>query len=410
MHRRSVLYLVAVAAMLSALVLAGCAPQATPTPQVVVKKETVVVEQTKVIEKAVPAPAGKPIRIAVPIEQTGPRAYPGQAVCRASKLAGEVLNAQGGILGRPVVVDCIDDQSDPKQAVVVAHAICDNPDYVAVWGHGTSGTTIPAEPIYDECRIPLLAQGSNPNVTKQGFNNVFQAVPNDLAQGRAAAEYLKELGVKTVSVTQNKTIFGETLAGVFKDRAEQLGIKVLSLQGINPEDVDFTPTLTKIKLENPDAIYHAGYVVESAPLRKQMVALGMKQLFVASESTTSEFVATTGDAGIGAISSTAAIGYDASDALKQFAQAYEKSWGLPPEPFCNYYYDAIFIIADAVKRAGTTEHEAVISALRTTDYQGITMRYAFDAEGRLKNPVAFVFELKTGGKWELVKSWVGTYE
>jgi len=300
--------------------LAACAPAATPTTQVITKQVTVVVKETQVVE--VPAPVGETIKIAVPIEQTGPRAYPGQAVCRASKLAGEHLNAAGGILGRPVVIDCIDDQSDPKQAVIVAHSICDNPEYVAVWGHGTSGTTIPAEPIYDGCRIALVAQGSNPNVTKQGFDNVFQAVPNDLAQGRAAAEYLQERGAKTVSVTHNKSIFGEVLAGVFKGRAEELGLQILSFQGINPEDVDFTPTLTKIKQENPDAYYHAGYVVESAPLRKQMVTLGMDQIFVASESTTTEFVATTGDAGIGTVSSTAAVGYDASPALKEFAAAY----------------------------------------------------------------------------------------
>ena len=83
---------------------------------------------------------------------------------------------------------------------------------------------------------------------------------------------------------------------------------------------------------------------------------------------------------------------------------------MPPEPFCNYYYDAMFIIADAIERAGTTDRESIIEALRTTDYQGITMRYAFDEEGRLKNPVAFVFELKPGGTWELVTTWVGTYD
>jgi branched-chain amino acid transport system substrate-binding protein len=325
-------------------------------------------------------------------------------------LAVEHLNERGGILGRPVVADCIDDQSDPKQAVVVAHAICDDPDYVAVWGHGTSGTTIPAMPIYDECRMPLVAQGSNPQITTFGYDNVFQAVPNDLAQGNAAAEYIDELGAKTVSVTHNKTIFGEVLAEVFRARAEQLGLEILSFQGINPEDADHTPTLTKIKDENPDALYHAGYVVESAPLRKQMVALGMDQVFVASESTTSEFIATTGEAGVGTISSTAAVGFDASDALKEFAKAYEESWGLPPEPFCNYYYDAIFIIADAIERAGSTEHEAVIAALRETDYEGITMRYGFDEQGRLKNPVAFVFELKPSGQFELVKTWVGSYD
>jgi len=393
------------------LVVAACAP---PTPEKV--EVTKIVEVTKEVVKEVvvtptPPPAAKPIKIGVPAILTGADTYVhGEMVVDAAQLAAEEINAAGGVLGRPIEIVVMDDAGDPKQAVAVAHAYCDNPEIVAVYGHCYSGCSIPAEPVYNECRLAQIVHGTNPRITELGFDNVFQNTPTDLVTGQAAADHAHEkLGIKSVAVIHNKSMWGEAVATVFRERCKELGIEITSFQGVDPEDVDFTPVLTKIKGENPDAVYFAGYV-EQGLMRKQMVALGMDQYWLAAEATSSEYIDTTGEAGIGTISATAAPPFDYRPEIKRWAEAFEKRWGKPPESWSPYYYDAIYQIADAIERAGSADREAIIKALRKTDIPSLVYPKGiqWDSHGRVVNPVTFVYELKPNRKYELVYLWEGT--
>lgn len=380
-------------------VLASCAPAATPTPQVITKKETVVV-------------VGKPIVIGTGQPLTGAETYMYTIECHCQKMAAAEINAKGGVLGRRLEVRCMDDAGDPKQAVIVAHSFCDDPEIVAVYAHGYSGTTIPTMPIYNECGLPQVSHGSNPRITSEGYGHIFQNIADDSLSGQAAADFLfKELGITTIAIIHNKTMWGEGVAELTKKACEAHGMEITSYQGVDADAADYSAVLTKVKAENPEALY-TGMYVESARLRKQMMALGMGDIvYMGAELTNTEYMNSVGEEGVGAYTATAAPSVEMSEKSKAFAERCKASFGLPPEPWAFYGYEGIFIIADAIERAGSTDGEAIIKALRETDLEGAGMDYhfGFDEKGRLTEPRTYIYECTEPNEFELIWSWIGAY-
>ena len=412
MNRRMLVAVVVVTVL--SMVLAGCA---TPEPEEVEVTREVEVEVTsppeevEVVVTATPEPGAEPIKIGLPAILTGADTYVhGEMIIDAAKLAAEEINADGGVLGRPIEIVVKDDAGDPKEGVNVAHSFCDDPEIVAVHGHAYSGVSIPTLPVYNECGMPIIVHGTNPRITEFGFRNVVQNTPNDTITGAAGADYAKdELGVESVAVIHNKTMWGKAVAEVFNHQCEQIGLEVTSFQGVDAESMDFTPTLTKVGSEDPDAVYFAGYT-ENALMRKQMIDLGMDQLYIAAEATSSEYIDTTQQAGVGTLSATAAPPLDFRPEIRDFARNFEEMFGKPPESWSPYYYDAIYAIADAIERGGSAERSAIIEALYDVDISSVVYPggLQFDSHGRVENPVTFVWELKVTMEWEVVYVWEGT--
>ena len=362
-------------------------------------------------QAATPTPAPKPIKVGLPVILTGADTYVfGEMVRDAAILAVEEINAKGGVLGRPLELVVYDDAGDPAQAVAVAHKLCEDQEIVAVIGHTFSGTTIPTMPVYNECRLGMLELGSNPRITIQGYDNVFRITcANDLITGYAGADYVvDQLGIDSVAVIHNKTMWGEAVATVFQKRCEELGVTVTSFQGIDANAVDFTPTLTKVNSENPGAVYFAGYS-ESALVCNQMKDLGMDQHYIAAEATSSEFVDAVKEKGVGTLAPTAAPPVDFREETRKFTAAFKARWNKEPEEWSPVYYDVVYALAAAIEHAGTAERDAIIKALHEVEVPSIVHPggLAWDETGEPVHPVAFVWELKPSLVMEVVYVWEG---
>ena len=355
--------------------------------------------------------ADTPIVIGLPAVQTGSDTYiHGELVVAAVEFAMAEINAKGGVLGRPLEMLVMDDAGDPKQGVNVANSFCSNQAVVAVLGHAYSGVTIPALPVYSQCSMPVIVHGTNPQITELGYANVVQNTPNDLITGQAAADYAKEkLGATSVAILHNKSMWGQGVAVVFQKRAEEIGIKVTSYQGVDPTDVDFTPVLTKIKDETPDLIYFAGYTEEGL-MRKQMVQLGIEADWMAAEATSTEYIDVTKEMGVGTISATAAPPLDYRAEMKAFDERFFAKYNKHPESWSSYYYDMVYAIADAITKANSDKREEIVKQLHNIDVPSVVFPKGlqFDEKGRVKNPVTFVYELNPELKYDMVYLWEGT--
>ena len=410
MVKKSMLFVSLV--VLLAMALGACAPAAAAEEAAApAAADETTAEEAPAAEDAAAAPSGDPIRIGMGAIMTGSDTYiHGELITDAALLAAEEINAAGGVLGRPLEIVIQDDAGDPKQAVVVAQSFCDDDSIVAVMVDPYSGMAFAAMPVYDACGMPMINHGSNPRITEQGFAWAIQTNPNDLITGFAAADYINEkAGVKSVAVIHNKSMFGKGVADVFKLRCEELGITVTSYQGVDPEDVDFTSVLTKIKGENPDAVYFAGYV-EGALIKNQMAQLGMEQLFVAAEMTSSEYVEVVKENGVGTITATGAPPLDFRDEIKAFDEKFFAKYGKHPESWAPYYYDRVYAYADIITKAGEATREAIGPKLHDVDIPSIVYPKGLqvDEGGRAKNPVTFVFELQPDLTFKMVYLWEGT--
>jgi len=407
MLKRNKLVRLALGLVLLSVLVSGCAPAATPTPQIV--KETQVVKETQIVKETqvvmvtpTPAPPTDVIKIGYQGSLTGVGAYTCINIAMGMKVAAEEINEAGGVLGYSIEIVPLDDAGDPSQAAASAHLLCDDPLVVAADSACMSGEIIPSEPIYDACRMPVVTLNSNPQVTELGYDNVFQYGLNDTMVPLGLADYLYEVkGFRTIAIAHDKRMWGEGVANNFKKRCEDLGMTVTSFQGIDPESTDFSPLITKIMAEDPEVFYYGGRT-EGALIVRQMKELGAPQFFAGGELTSAEWVAAAGDAAIGALTSTVAPHRELNAKVTAYWDSFTEKYGVEPEPWTIYYYDGVYMLKEAIERAGSIDREAIIEALRDTDYDGVIQRYQFRPDGKVVEGSVFVYEMQDDGQFHFI--------
>ena len=352
-------------------------------------------------------PDSSTIRIAAVAPTTGAQAEVGQDLINGIKIAVDERNAKGGILGKKVELVVFDDAADPKEAVSVAHKITSDPTIVGIVGHMNSGTTKPATPIYSQAGIPVVMPvPTNPEITKQGFNNLFRIPPTDLDQGTDVAKYaLNQLGKKRFAIIHDSTAYGQPLAEVVRKTVQGAGAQVVTFEGISEGDKDFRAVLTKIKSANPDVLFFGGIYNEGGLIAKQAREIGLNVPFLAADGTYSDkFVQIAGTAAEGAVMSFIAPDEQTNDITRSFADKFRKQYG-GIKAFAPLGYDAANVLMNGIEKAGKSDKASIIAALHSPDfnYSGVTGESHFESDGNNSRRRVYFFVVKNG-KFEPVPS------
>jgi len=292
-----------------------------------------------------------------------------------------------------------DDQADPKVGTTVAQKLVDA-KAVGVVGHLNSGTSIPASSIYNQAGIPVISgSATNPKLTEQGFKNQFRVVGRDDQQGPAIASYLAvERKPKLVAVIDDATAYGEGIANEVEKTLKGVGIKVLPREKGTDKTTDWKAILTKLKGENPDAVFYGGMDATGGPLIKQGRELGLGGVFSFGDGAcTDKMKELAGDAAEGLLCSQAGIPPLASS--KKFLDAYKKRFNQDPILYSPFTYDATNLLIEAMKKADSSDPKKYLPELRKLSYSGATGTIAFDDKGDRKDAEITIFTMK-GGKIE----------
>jgi len=333
---------------------------------------------------------------------TGGIAHLGKDNENGARLAVEEAN-NGGIKinGKDVKFTLVaeDDQADPKVGTTVAQKLVDA-KVVGVVGHLNSGTSIPASPIYNQAGIPVISgSATNPKLTEQGFKNQFRVVGRDDQQGPAIASYLAtEKKPKVVAVIDDATAYGEGIANEVEKTLKAANVKVLPREKGTDKTTDWKAVLTKLRGENPDAVFYGGMDATGGPLLKQGRELGMKAVFSFGDGAcTEKMKELAGDAAEGLLCSQAGIPVQA--ASKKFLDAYKKRFNQDPILYSPFTYDAANLLIEAMKKADSTDPKTYLPALQRISYDGATGHIQFDDKGDRKDAEMTIFTMK-GGKIE----------
>ena len=350
---------------------------------------------------AAPASADTIVKIGHVAPLTGGSAHQGKDNENGARLAVEEINAKGLVIGGQKVtlqLDAQDDAGDPRQATQVAQKLVDD-KVVAVVGHETSGTSIPASKIYSDAGIVQISpSATNPKYTEQGFKTTYRVVATDAQQGPALADYaVKSMGVKKVAIVDDSTAYGQGLARQFEMTAKAAGIDVVSHDATNDKAVDFRAILTKIKGENPDAIMIGAMDSTGGPFAKQARQLGLRAKIVSGDGLcTSDIARLAGPAADNIVCSQPGVGLDQMADGAAFAARYRQRYGQDVVLYSPYTYDAVHIVVDAMKRANSTDPAKILAAMPATDYKGVIGQTQFDAKGDLRHGVVSIYTYKDG--------------
>ncbi len=367
--------------------------------------------------KPAAAPAAPPPKPEVVVKlghvapMTGPQAHLGKDNENGAKLAVEELNAQGlEIGGAKVKFELLaeDDQADPKQGTIVAQKLVDA-KVNGVIGHLNSGTTIPASKLYFDGGIPQISgSATNPTYTQQGFNTAFRVMANDVQQGKVLGEFALKQGIKTVAVVDDQTAYGQGLANEFKKAAEAAGLKVVASEFTTDKATDFKAILTKIKGKKPDLVFFGGMDAQGGPMVKQMKELGIKAAFLGGDGIcTPMFMELGGAAADGQYCSLPGMPLDKLAKGPEFKDKFTKKFNAEIQLYAPYVYDAVMVMADAMKRANSVESAKFLAEIGKTKYDGVTAQIEFDEKGDLKNGAISIYQYKAG-KLEYVETLGGS--
>lgn len=386
MKRRQVLS-VAVGIALTALV-AGCGKEQTPAPKA---------DAPKPIETAT-------VKIGSASPLTGPQAHIGIDIRNGVQLAIEDANAAGvEIGGRKVKLELVaeDDEANPTKAATVAQKLVDS-KVVAVIGHFNSGASIPASKVYSDAGVPQISPSStNPKYTQQGFKTTFRVVAHDDQQGPTLGNFATgNLKAKKVAVIDDSTAYGQGLADAFEKTAKNGGAQIVAREHTTDKDTDFKAILTRIKGRSPDLIMFGGIDPQAGPMVKQMAELGIKAKYIGGDGMqTPNFIKLAGPAAEGVMASMPGLPKEKMPGGASFLQKYKAKFNQDVELFAPMGYDAVMVIVDSMKRAGSTDPAKFLAEVGKTKYDGVIGPIAFDDKGDLKNGPITIYVVK-GGKWE----------
>lgn len=319
---------------------------------------------------------GDTIKIGANLELSGEVASYGQSISEGMELAIEEINDSGGVDGKKIKVVKVDNKSDNAEAASAATRLTSQENVLAIIGAATSGNTIAQAQIANDTKTILLSpSGTAPNVTENedGSINeyVFRTSYIDPFQGTVAANFAtKELGVKTAAIySDSASDYAKGLAAAFKETFQKAGGKIVAEESYVAGDTDFRSTLTRIKSANPEFVFIPGYYEEVGLIVKQARESGVTVPLMGADGWDSPTLVDL--AGKDALNNTFITNhYSAQDPdtkIQEFVTKFkEKYKDKSPDAFNALGYDSVYLLVDAIKRAGSLDREAVKDALAET--------------------------------------------
>jgi branched-chain amino acid transport system substrate-binding protein len=330
---------------------------------------------------------------------TGDNASFGISQNNGVQMAVEEINAAGGVLGKKIDLTVEDNMTKQGETTTITRKLISQDHVVAIIGEVASSKTLEAAPIAQAAKIPLLATAAtNPKVTQTGdyvfrvcFTDDFQAV----VIARFVLEKLKEKNI--AFMTDVKQDYSVGLTNIAKDYLAKNGGNVVKEQSYSSGDKDFRAQLTDIKSANPDVIIITGYYPEASLIAKQARQFGIKATLVGGDGWDgSSLIPVGGKAIEGAYFSNHFSTEDTSPLVQDFVKKYKAKYNAVPDAFAALGYDATKLLADAIKRAGSTDSEKIRAAVQDTEgFPGVSGKITI---GKDRNAVksAVILTIKDG--------------
>ncbi len=359
-----------------------------------------------------PAMGAETIKLGALYNLTGGMSSIDAPALNGAKLQAKLLNDKGGLLGKKIEVIGIDTKTDQKSAATGAKkALSDK--VVAGLGYGDTTFVMAAAPAFQAKGVPFVTSGAtHPMLPKWVGDYMFMVPFGDDDQSFAIADYsINKLGVKNVVVwTDNSMDFTKALSKFYKQRFKELGGTVVLEDFFMMGDKDFSAQIARLKNADPkaDAVFISAIPNEAGLTVKQIREAGLTLPIVSGDGFDTELVTTVpGDKLANDVYfSTHTYREDNRPEVTAFVTAYENEYGRPPEnAFAALGFDAVGLIADAIKRAGSTEGKALRAALAATKgFKAVTGEITYSRPSGVPMKGVSIISVH-GGKYKVEEVW-----
>jgi branched-chain amino acid transport system substrate-binding protein len=328
--------------------------------------------------------AADPLKVGLTAEMTGPNAESGAYQVNGAKLALEEINKAGGVLGRQLELRVEDTQSNNQGAVLALSRLAAEGNVTAIVGPVRSTQIQAMAPTLTKMGVPMLIGGTDPGLTKAGNAWLYRARPNDGYSAKVIAEFgVNTLGKKKWAIVHATDAFGTGGKNSLVDALKALGATPVLVQGFTSNTQDFTPVVLAIKQAGADII---GTYIPNSPdvgiFSKQLRQLGVNAAWVGSPSVSTATAMKLGQEALHGTYAIADFSPGANPEAQTYAEKYRKAYGVEPDFYSSWAYDAVYLVAEAVKSSKSTKPEDLKKAVRAVKgWKGVEGTYEFDKYG-----------------------------
>lgn len=333
---------------------------------------------------AAKAQAAKVLKLGAICSITGPNASIGREGLSGLEYGVKAINAAGGVkIGADtytLALINVDDESKGERAVAAAEQLIGSEKVPAIFTPPASTAALAVLPTLEKNKVLAMSYvAAAPAVTGPEFSYSFRSTLSSLDNVNPSVDFLvKNQGAKTIAYVGRNDDWGRSAAKALAARVEALGAKLVVEEYFDTTTKDFFGLLTKVRAANPDAVVVATFVEDGIPFLKQYRELRIKAhlLSVAVIWTSPVFLNAAGKAaeGVFIASGPRASG---TPAIATFAEAFQKVAGHAPLPYEMTSYDALTLVLEAMKKAGSTDGTAARDAMKSLSYKGVLQEYTF---------------------------------
>ncbi len=337
------------------------------------------------------AQAEEPIKIGACFALSGPQAPSGIPSQLVAEMAKDEINKDGGVNGQPIELVVGDTGSDPNRAASIAKKFILSDKVAAIIGPTSTGEATQVKNIVEEAGIPTeMTVGIDQPIMKETgpFSYIFNTPPRPSTAVKKLYGYLKEKRLTKVALFTGADPFGLVGSGWLTRLAPDYGITLVAEESFDPKDTNLTPQLTKINTARPQAIVVWTSGPPGAILAKNKAQLGIKApLFQSHGQPGPDYLHLAGQAAEGdrmpAVRLLVADDLPGTDlqkpVIQNFLRLYRDTYHLdrrfPIIPASGCAWDALYIITNAMQKAGTNPKSLRSAIEQTRGYVGVTGIY-----------------------------------
>jgi branched-chain amino acid transport system substrate-binding protein len=332
----------------------------------------------------------EPIIIGVVGPFTGDGAMYGDATVGGIKLAIKEINAAGGVNGRMLEVIYEDDKCSPTEGTSAFTKLVRIDDVDVIVGPVCSGVAAAGVPIAQASGTPVIITAASAPGLAKGDDSIFRVYPSDAFQGKFDAEYAYDtLGARNVAIIYTQNAWGQGIHDVFVERFTELGGKIVVDEGFAQGTTDVRTAVAKLQTQQPDVIITPVWPSTATALLKQLQEADVTQQVIGGDAWDTQELHQLPVADGARYTVTS---YGLPEEFKARVRTVSDKEQNVVTPFA---YDAVKLYAHIAAQVGT-EKAAVVEALKTVEYDGISGRITFDENGDLSSAGFQVKEIRDG--------------
>ncbi|MDX1592598.1 MAG: ABC transporter substrate-binding protein [Gammaproteobacteria bacterium] len=321
-----------------------------------------------------PLQAAEPIKIGTFLAVTGPASFLGDPELKTLQMYVDIVNADGGVLGREVELVHYDSGANPQKAVDFAKRLIQRDRVDVIVGGSASGETLAVIPEVEKAGIPFISLAGSIKIVEPVKKWVFKTPHTDRMAAAKIYEDMKARGISKVALISGDGGFDKSGRQQSLELAPEYGISIVADETYGNKDTDMTTQLTKIRATDAEAILNFGFGTGPAIVTKNVRQLGIDLPVYQSHGVASKkFIELAGDAANGVRLPAAALlvadklpdSDPQKDVLLAYKNTYEAVHG-PVSTFGGHAYDGLFIAIEAIARAGGTDKAKVRTEIENT--------------------------------------------